>query len=197
MKKDQDTTVEEAQPDINQRYTYSEYLEWDDDKRWELIDGVPFELSTPPVRHQEISGRLFVQLATFLKGKECEVFFAPFDVRLNAEGRDDTVVQPDLVVIFDKTIMMETGCKGPPDIVIEILSPSTSIRDKALKLKLYQKSGVREYWIVDTDEKFVHAHILDNSRYYINCYAETDEVPVSILEGCKINLAEVFEESEV
>ena len=186
--------VKEAVPDYDKLYTYADYLKWDDDQRWELIDGVPYLMAAPTVQHQSILGNLHLQLGNFLKGKPCKVFFAPFDVRLNVETTDDTVVQPDIVVICDKSIMMKTGCKDAPDMAIEVLSPSTSIRDLATKFELYQRTGVREYWIVDPETKLIHTHILENGRYYISRYTENDNAPVHILDGFEINLADVFEE---
>jgi len=151
-------------------------------------------MSAPTVGHQTILGNLHLIFGNFLKGKQCKVFFAPFDVRLAMETTDDTVVQPDLVIICDKSIMMKTGCQAAPDMTVEVLSPSTSMKDRALKLELYQRTGVREYWIVDPEEKLVHTHILVNGRYYISCYTENDKAPVQILDGFEIDVAEVFAE---
>lgn len=183
-------TVNEAVPDYNNRYTFADYMKWDDNQRWELIDGVPYLMSAPTVEHQRISGRIYLQIASYLEGKSCEVFYAPFDVRLAADTTDDTVVQPDIVIICDKSVFMKTGCRAAPDMIIEILSPSTSIRDRDVKFKLYQRTGVKEYWIVDPVTKMVYAHILDNGLYYIKYYKETDKAPV--LDSFKINLADVF-----
>ena len=194
MDEEKNLEVKEAVPDCNKRYTFADYMTWDDDKRWEIIDGVPFLMSAPTVQHQRISGEIYGQLWAFLKGKPCEVFHAPFDVRLNANTTDDTVVQPDIVVICDKSIMMKTGCQAAPDMVIEILSPSNRARDMVLKLELYQRTGIREYWVVDPEEKIVLLYIMDNGRYYVKPYKETDTAPVYILEGCTINLADVFAE---
>ena len=176
----------------DRRYTYSDYLEWDDDQRWELIDGVPILMTAPTVQHQRISGNLFASLHSFLKGKTCEVFYAPFDVRLNADTFDNTVVQPDVLVICDRTKLEKTGCKGAPDFVIEILSPSTSSHDRFLKFDLYRKSGVREYWIVEPDTKKVSVHTLSNEDYITRVYGEADVAPISVLDNCTIDLAEVF-----
>lgn len=189
-----DIEVKEALVDYKKLYTFADYLTWDDNPRYELIDGVPFLMSSPTWQHQAILGNLHGKIWTFLQDKPCKVFFAPFDVRLNAETTDDTVVQPDIVVICDKSIMMKTGCKDAPDMAIEVLSPSTSIRDLATKFELYQRTGVREYWIVDPETKLIHTHILENGRYYISRYTENDNAPVHILDGFEINLADVFEE---
>ena len=105
-------------------YTYSDYEKWDDGNRWELIDGVPYMMSpAPSPRHQEISTNLVILLGIYLKGKTCKVYAAPFDVRLNADSGYDTVVQPDISVICDPGKIDECGCKGAPDMVVEILSP--------------------------------------------------------------------------
>ena len=181
------------------RYTYADYLEWDDGKRRELIGGVAYEMfpsqtmsPAPSWEHQGILVELAGQIREYLKGKHCKVFVAPFDVRLNAETTDDTVVQPDLVVICDRTSLSGTGYMGVPDLVMEVLSPSTAAHDRFRKFNLYLRHGVREYWIVDPDSKTVSAHVLENGRYYTTSYAETDTAPVGVLEGCVIDLAEVF-----
>ena len=178
---------------LEDRYTYSDYCKWDDSERLELIDGVPYAMSPAPSwRHQDVSVGFIYQLRSFLAGKPCKVFAAPFDVRLNADAGDDTVVQPDIVVICDRSKITGTGCVGAPDMAIEILSPSTESRDTLVKFKLYMNAGVREYWIVDPDKKTVAAHVLDSGRFYVSHYSETDTAPVHVLEGCDINLSEVF-----
>ena len=107
---------------------------------------------------------------------------------------DDTVVQPDIVVICDKTKLDDKGgYKGAPELVVEIISPSTEKRDRFIKLKLYQNAGVNEYWIVDPDHKTVSVHILNNGVYNINVFDEDETVSVHVLEGCDISLPEVFE----
>jgi Uma2 family endonuclease len=121
-------------------YDYSDYCSWDDSERWELIEGIPYAMSPAPLEfHQRISGELYFQLKSFLLGKSCNAYYAPFDVRLNADQEDNTVVQPDLVVICDFTKVDRRGCKGAPDLVIEILSDSTAQRDLFVKLNLYLK----------------------------------------------------------
>jgi len=174
-------------------YTYDDYCTWEDGERWELIDGVAYAMSPAPTwRHQKVSVKLLAQLLEFLRDKPCEVFHAPFDVRLNAEAGDDTVVQPDIVVICDRSKLSGTGCIGAPDMVIEIISPSTAKHDRILKLNVYRRAGVREYWIVDPDTKTVSVHVLENGRYYISRHSDEDTVDVTVLEGCAISLSEVF-----
>ena len=176
------------------RYTYKDYIMWDDEIRYELIDGIAYAMASPSRLHQKISGEIFRQLSNFLKGKTCEVYNAPFDVRLNAESFDDTVVQPDILVVCDESKHDGKSVKGAPDMVIEILSPSTSRHDTVMKFKLYQSAGVREYWIIDPYIKSVQVYILKNERYGVgSVYRDNEIVPVHILEGCKINLADVFD----
>jgi len=108
-------------------YTYDEYATWDDDIRRELIDGIIYAMSAPSIKHQRIVSNLNASFFQYLKDKPCNVFPAPFDVRLNADDKNDTVVQPDLVVICDKSKLDDKKtCKGAPDLVIEITSFSTA-----------------------------------------------------------------------
>jgi len=179
----------------DQRYTYADYCTWDDSKRWELIEGVPYAMSpSPSPMHQTISVQLLRKIGNFLEGKPCKVFHAPFDVRLNADDEDDTVVQPDLLVVCDRSKIDNTGCKGAPDLVVEILSPSTARKDRVLKFQQYQQAGVREYWIVDPETKSVQVCILQGGLYVTYMYADTDTAPVRVLEGCEIDLQDVFAE---
>lgn len=174
------------------KYTYADYLTWDDGNRYELIDGEVYMMSAPSSTHQRISVELATQLRVYLRGKRCEVFPAPFDVRLDADS-DDTVVQPDISVICDPTKVDERGCKGAPDMVIEILSPSTASHDQVLKFNKYLEVGVREYWMVYPDMRTVQVNLLIDGRYVIQgYYDERATISVNVLENCQINLADVF-----
>jgi len=186
--------VNEAMPAYDVRYTYDDYVQWDDDIRRELIDGVPYLMASPSWRHQEIITNLIIQFGNFLEGKPCKVLAAPLDVRLNADTLDNIVVQPDLIIICDLSIRTDAGCKGVPDMVVEILSPSTAHYDKTTKFDVYQKAGVREYWIIDPKEEILAVHILNDGNYITHAYTKKDTVPVHVLEGCVINLNKVFEE---
>ena len=188
--------VNEAVREYNgdKRFTYADYESWDDENRYELIDGIAYMMSAPTVEHQSIIVELSRQLANFLKGKPCKVFITPFDVCLNGLGdEDDTVVQPDVLVVCDESKLDKKRCNGAPDMVIEILSPSTSKRDLFIKLKKYQNAGVREYWIAAPDAKAVNVHLLENGNYVIHPYESDDTISVNILDGCVIALSDVFE----
>ncbi|MCL2198804.1 MAG: Uma2 family endonuclease [Defluviitaleaceae bacterium] len=175
-------------------YTYGDYLKFDDDIRCELINGVIYNMASPSTTHQRIAGEIWALLREFLKGRRCEAFIAPLDVRLNADKNDDTVVQPDLMVLCDKNKLdpKDRGIIGAPDMVVEVLSPSSGYVDRVLKMKKYQEAGVKEYWIVDPDRSTVDVNILENNKYYVRSYGNSDLVPVQTLPGLDINLGEVF-----
>ena len=185
--------VEEAQPAYDVRYTYTDYLQWDDEKRRELIDGVPYLMALPSPRHQEILVNLAIIFKNFLKGKHCKVSLS-VDVRLNADTIDDTVVQPDLMIICDHSIIDDASIKGVPDMVVEVLSPSTARYDKTLKFNTYQKAGIREYWIIDPKDETLAVHVFSDGNNITHAYTNKETVTVHVLEGCTIDLSEVFME---
>lgn len=180
-------------------YTYEDILNWPEDELVELIDGRVYMWSTPTRRHETISRRLYLKLGNYLEGKTCEVYDAPFGVRLFEKKGDkpynvDTYVVPDIFVVCDPDKLDDNGCIGAPDLVIEILSPSTRQHDRLVKLNLYQRAGVKEYWIVDPDEKTVIVMTLEDGEHYApTAYSSNAVVPVSVLEDCKIDLKPVFE----
>ena len=151
-------------------FTYADYRRWPDDERWELIDGVAYAMAAPGLIHQTVVGELFVQISLFLRGKPCRPFVAPFDVRLprGSEADDDilTVVQPDIVVVCDPAKLSERGCRGAPDWVIEVLSPSTAAKDQIQKLAAYERAGVREVWLVHPTDHVVSAYRVDPQGGY-------------------------------
>ena len=187
---DKDIEVSEAA----RKYTYEDYMNSDDDIRFELIDGVMYMMATPSWIHQSIIGELYVQLYSFLKDKPCKVFFAPLSVCLSIGEGADTVLEPDLFVLCDKSQLFSNGCNGAPDMVVEILSPSSIRHDRVRKLRVYQNAGVREYWIVDPDSNSVSVHVMENGRLITSIYSGDDIVPVHVLEGCEIHLSDVFTE---
>ena len=176
-------------------YTFAEWLSWDRNVRAEIIDGELVMLAQPAQKHQEVLGELFVKLHSFMKGKHCKIFPAPFGVRLLNEK--DTALEPDIVVVCDKNKLDGKVCNGAPDLVVEILSPSTARHDRIVKFRLYQEAGVPEYWIVDPDAGLLQACVLENGKYTVRMYDKDDVALVYVLEGCEINLGDVFgEEAE-
>jgi Uma2 family endonuclease len=180
------------------RFTYADYKEWelDEGERYELIDGEAFAMSAPSTRHQAILTELLSQFHVYLRGKPCRVFPAPCDVRLfyEEDESDDTVVQPDIMVICDKDKIGDEGCRGAPDLVIEILSPSNTAIEMEKKFILYQEAGVREYWIVDSKNNILKVHCFRDGAILTNTYKSADTVPVAILPGFSIALEQVFAE---
>ena len=183
------------------RYTLADALAWDEQDRIELIYGDPVMMAPPTRAHQKAVMELSAQLHAYLKGKECEVYPAPFAVRLFEQDGDrpedvDTMVEPDISVVCDPSKLDERGCKGAPDMVVEILSPSTQRHDRFTKFCLYQRAGVREYWIVDPDIRIVQSFVLEDGRYSVKEFgAAGDKIKVNVLEDCVIDLSEVFSEA--
>ena len=171
-------------------YTYEEWLNLDIDNRTELIDGQIYMMADPSSRHQEILTEIFGQLWTFLRGKPCQVYTSPFGVRLYKHK--NTAYEPDIVVLCDPSKRRHRGCEGAPDMIVEILSPSTEKTDRIIKYKEYMRAGVKEYWIIHPDDNYVMANRLIEGRYISEIYFETDIAPVQILPGCEINLSQVF-----
>ena len=146
--------------DLSGHWSYRHYKTWPDEERWELIEGRAYAMSPAPTRyHQDLSGRLFADIHAALRGKPCKVYAAPFDVLMpageEADDEVDTVVQPDIVVYCDRSKLTRAGARGAPDLVVEILSPSTARKDQHEKYALYERSGVREYWVVDPVGKWL------------------------------------------
>ena len=188
--------VNEAVPEYARKklLTYADYAAIDDENRYELIDGVIYLMSPgPSYAHQYTSGGLHGQLWSFLKDKPCEVYQAPCDVCLNAEGDNDTtVVQPDVFVVCDLSKLEGNRYNGAPDFVIEILSPSSSNRDNILKYNKYMQAGVREYWIVDFEDKIIRVCLLKDGKYEMTDYFDPAELSVNVLDGCTIDMTLVF-----
>ena len=183
-----------------QRYTYADLLAWDDNTRYELYSGQPVALASPTDVHQRISMALSAQLYNYLIGKKCSVYAAPFDVRLfeeHGDGPEDvnTVLQPDIMVVCDPDKVDRRGIHGAPDLIIEILSPSSARYDRLVKFNLYQRAGVREYWLVDPTTRMVSVYTLENGKYQAAAYGADDSVRVGILDDCTIDLSTVFPET--
>lgn len=183
------------------RYTYADALTWEESERIELVYGGAVMMAPPSRAHQEISGAVHAQLYNYLMGKKCKVYHAPFAVRLFEKPGDspydvDTLVEPDISVICDHEKLDDAGCKGAPDLIVEILSPSTQRHDRLTKFNLYQKAGVREFWIIDPAARVVSVYNLEDGAYHAaTVYSAGALVPVGVLDDCQIDLKTVFPES--
>ncbi len=184
---------------VEKHYSYADLLSWGEDVRAEIIYGDLYMMSAPSSVHQTVSMEFSRQIANFLSDKPCRVFAAPFDVRLferedDTSNRVDTVVQPDISVICDKNKLDEKGCKGAPDFIIEILSPSNERRDIFIKLNLYNRAKVREYWIADPKNALVTVYLPDETGRLVvsEVYNYKNNAPVTVLPGCEIDLSKVF-----
>lgn len=181
-------------------YSYADYLTWPEGARWEIIDGIAYMQAAPSPTHQEISGGIFAQFHNYLSGKPCKVYHAPFCVRLI---KDDEilneeikrVVEPDISIVCDKFKIDEQGCNGAPDLIVEIISPSSIRMDKFTKFNKYEKAGVREYWIVEPEGKLVSVFVLQDDQRYgrPEIYTEDDQIVVFIFPDLIIDLKPVFE----
>ncbi|GHV53181.1 hypothetical protein FACS1894216_10700 [Synergistales bacterium] len=186
---------------LDERYTYGDYRTWDDDTRWELIDGEAFCMSPAPNScHQLLLIALGGELRNHFKGKACKVFAAPLDVLLPSgdEGEDDivNVVQPDIMIVCDRSKIHFRGIIGAPDVIFEILSPSTSKRDMSVKFELYERSGVREYFVVDPYGESVTAFGESSGSRFSKktVYRASDVLKFDTFAELEIPLAPIFEE---
>jgi Uma2 family endonuclease len=185
-------------PEANKKYTYADYLLWPEGERWEIFDGTPLLHSAPSWQHQALSRELILEFGAYLRDKPCQVFGAPFDLRLPLadEKDEDTthVFQPDLTVICDKSKLKGTGYFGTPSLIIEIASASSGKIDKVSKFNAYEKAGVPEYWIVETEQKMVSVFKLQNKRYgRPETYTEEQSIVVGIFPDLIIDLKRIFE----
>jgi Uma2 family endonuclease len=192
-----------SQLDLNKTYSYADYLTWHIDEAIELIKGKIMLMSPAPnVKHQRVSMNLSRVLANFFNRKQCQVFAAPFDVRLYNRKKSIltskelyTVVQPDLCVICNPDILDKQGCNGAPDWIIEILSKGNSKREMQVKYQLYQESGVTEYWIVYPNDQAIHQFVLNESGRYdlTHMYTDDDKAIPYVFPDLAVDLTEIFE----
>ncbi|WP_019865945.1 Uma2 family endonuclease [Methylovulum miyakonense] len=171
----------------SQYYCYDDYLAWSDDVRYELIDGQAYVMSpTLDLVHQDVAGEIYLQARLALKGKPCRAFIAPVDVRLpkhdEANEQVDTVVQPDVLVVCDNSKLDRRGVRGAPDWLVEVLSPSTASHDQIRKRALYERQGVKEYWLVHPVDRLLTVYRLDGAEYgKPDIYELSGETPVAAL----------------
>ncbi len=180
-------------------YTYADYLTWEFDEMVELIKGKIFKsaAAAPRMIHQRISGKVFNKFFNFLFGHSCEVFSAPFDVRLPVKSKRNedifTVVQPDISVICDKSKLDDLGCIGAPDLIVEILSPGNNKKDLKNKYEVYEESGVKEYWVIHPTEYSLLIYSLVDGKYVPSkLFTVGDIVESKCISGFKLDLDEVF-----
>jgi len=187
-------------PERKSNYSYADYLTWPEDERWEIIDGIAYMQSAPSPVHQEISGGLFAQFHNYLADKPCKVYHAPFCVKLMTDDERTNedikkVVEPDITIVCDQSKIDDKGYNGAPDMIVEIISPSSIKMDKFIKFNKYEKAGVKEYWIVEPEGKLVTVFTLQGDQRYgrPDIYSEDDEITVSIFPDLVVNLKPVFD----
>jgi len=158
-------------PRDQQLHTYADYLTWPDDIRYELINGHAYLIPpTGTLNHQTISFEVAHQLGNALEGKPCRILMAPIDVMLNASSASenhtiDTVVQPDVLIVCDPSKLNTRGVRGAPDWILEVISPSSASHDQIVKLALYEKAGVAEYWLAHPTDRVLTIYRLDGGSY--------------------------------
>ena len=188
------------QLDFSKQYTYADYLTWRFDERVELIRGWISRMGPAPlVSHQRILMRLSLPTGNYLINKKCELFVAPFDVRLTNKRKSainksiTSVVQPDLSIICDLDKLDTKGCVGAPDWIIEILSPGNTKKEIKEKFSLYEENGVKEYWVVYPEYLMVQVFDLTNDKFvWRSNYVKEDLIPVGIFEGFAIDSDLIF-----
>ena len=189
------TNINQLDP-INGLYTYAEYLLWKFEERVELLKGKLFKMSAPSPAHQVVQSNLNIELGLYFRNQKCQIYPAPFDVRLPAKGETGdaihTVVQPDLCVVCDRTKIDSRGCIGAPDLVVEIISPGNSKKELKQKFKLYEEAGVREYWVIHPSEEYVIVNVLENNHYKTLSPIVDDEVHSVIFPTLKVHTKEIF-----
>lgn len=180
-------------------YTYADILVSPEGERWELIDGIAYDMMpTPPPRHQLVLGGFLFQFYNFLKGARCEAMLGPFDVRLPTPSEDgitaSTVVQPDFTVLCEPEKFDEHGYVGTPTLVVEIIAPHTAKKDLCDKRIKYAQVGVPEYWVVFPFDKVLLVYTLNAQGQYDApaVYVDGEQAPVGVLPGLVIDLESAF-----
>lgn len=192
------TSIEQL--DLSKKYSYADYLLWQFEERLELIKGKIFAMSpAPSLRHQVIAREVIFELRDYFKDHSCQLFFAPFDVRLPikdaniADKKVYNVVQPDLCLICDKSKLDKKGCIGAPDLIVEILSPGNSKKEMLNKFQLYEEAGVREYWIVEPQNETVFVYYLNEEGKYIGLPPAVEVLTSKTFDGLVIDLIPIWE----
>lgn len=183
----------------NERISVNEYLEIKEksEELLEYIDGFVYMSPSPSIKHQRVSGNLYVQFRNFLEGTKCEVFHAPVDIELKSEHLDGTkIVIPDLSIICDKKGLTDSKYIGVPNLIVEILSPSNQAHDLITKLNLYMNYGVQEYWIVNPMLNAVSVYALNEEKQYIQHDMKTEigMITSQFLNRFEVDLKDIFQE---
>ena len=186
--------------DLSKSYTYADYLTWNFKERLEILKGKIFKMSPAPSRkHQEVLVELTGIFYNYFKKTPCNVYVAPFDVRLKnfkkstSDQEITTVFQPDICVICDKEKLDDRGCIGAPDLIIEILSPGNSKKEMDIKFDLYEENGVKEYWIVEPYQKSILIYTLQKDTYIgLKPIAEEGLVHSPLFPELSFNVADIF-----
>lgn len=185
-----------AVPEQTRRYSWQDYLSWPTEERFELIEGIPLAMSPAPSReHQRLVSSFHYHIYDALRDSPCEVYPAPFDVKLSGADADDapTVVQPDLTVVCDESKLSEHGAVGPPDLVVEVVSPDSGYHDRSRKFELYLLHGVREYWIVDVAERVVEVYRLTGTSYErVGAFGSADRLQAAGIPELFVDLAQAL-----
>ncbi len=175
------------------KYTYKDYSNWPDDERWEIIDGAAYSMSpSPKVKHQRIVSLFDRKLAMPIEEKGCSLFLAPTDVVLD----EYNVVQPDVFAVCDKNKITDDNIQGVPDLIVEVVSPATELRDRREKKALYERFGVKEYMIVFPEREYVERYCMKNDRYGAPEIFNWDEALKLCFFSIEINLWEIFEKEK-
>lgn len=187
-------------PDLDAFYTYADYLRMELKGRWELVKGFLRKMSAPRDAHQGAVSILHGTLFPLLRRGECVLRMAPYDVRLFVDiaDRDTTVLQPDICVICDRSKITVRGCKGAPDLCIEVLSPSTESHDRYTKTALYEQASVREYWIVDLKRERLEQRVLQDDGMYPlpTLYRRGDTAESAVVAGFRVSVEELMDEAK-
>lgn len=173
------------------KFNYQDYLQLPEDKRYEIIDGELFMVPSPNESHQHILTNILYILINYVRrNKLGAIYCAPFDILFS----DEDIVQPDIIFVTDKNkkIITKDNIKGSPDLLVEILSPSTSKRDIGIKKKLYARHGVREYWIVDPERETVDVFRLKGREFKSKRYGVQDCLSSDVIKDLTIEVKEIF-----
>ena len=176
----------------DKKFTYSDYVAWPDDERWELIDGEAYSMTpAPTTRHQNIVYNASFILKSKLLNKSCRPFVAPTDVVFS----EYDVVQPDILVVCDEDKITEANIQGAPDLIVEVLSPATALKDKREKKGLYERYGVKEYIIIEPVDQYIERFLVEEGGVYSKgeIFGPREILNLVSLKGVELPFWEVFE----